>query len=636
MLKKSIPFILMLLISFCGFSQNRKVDSLLNILKTATSTKDKVKAYSNLSFTLIDVDLKKAITYNDSAFSFAKKENYIDGITQAYYNYSILNRALGNYDKALQFLGEYEKFIVGDTFKIARAAFQKGILNSIKGNYEEGLKQYQKALKNYESLGDEKGMGATYNTIGITYSNIGRHDESIKNHQKAKEKLEAVNDFEGLASNYANLANVYDYINEDDKALEYFNKSIVLSQKTSNIRRIARNKQNISSVYKKQKAYAKAIPFAQEAYKTLKENNYQGEATDAAANLGDIYRLMGNYKKSEQILTQQLDNLKASATGKLSLYSNLFKLYESSNNDRKALEFHKKYKRVSDSLINEKGLRNLDELQIKFDTEKKDKEIVQQKLKLEKSQTKTRLMTILIAFLLLASILLWFLFQQRQKRIQQQLVTIQKEQEVLTLESLIAGEEKERLRIAQELHDGVNGDLAAIKFKLTSLLKMNNKVINDAVTMIDSSCQQVRAISHNLVPPSLKDFNLIEAIHSYCENMNTTHKPDISFQSIGDAIDLNKKIEVNIFRIIQELVTNAVKHANASTIGVQTSNRDSTLLITVEDNGEGYENQSAKNKGIGLQNIKSRVEYLNATLEVVSNIDGTYNTIEVDLSNLEK
>jgi len=244
-------------------------------------------------------------------------------------------------------------------------------------------------------------------------------------------------------------------------------------------------------------------------------------------------------------------------------------------------------------------------------------------------------MTILIISLLIGSILLWFLFRQRQKRIQQQLVTIQKEQEVLTLESLIAGEEKERLRIAKELHDGVNGDLSAIKYKLSSLLKMNNEVINEAVTMIDNSCQQVRAISHNLVPPSLKDFNLIEAINNYCENMNSTHEPDISFQHIGDAIDLNKKVEVNIFRIIQELVTNAIKHANAKVIDVQISNRNNIILVTVEDNGKGYDTNTKTGDGIGLSNIKSRIEYLNANLDVFTNETGTSNTIEIDLSKLD-
>jgi len=272
-------------------------------------------------------------------------------------------------------------------------------------------------------------------------------------------------------------------------------------------------------------------------------------------------------------------------------------------------------------------------LKFQYQTEKKDKEIAEQKLALTQSKSKTRTMSILIVSLLSASILLWFLFQQRQKRIQQQLVTIQREQEVRTLESLMEGEEKERFRIAKELHDGVNGDLSAIKFKLSSLLEMNNTVIKEAVDMIDNSCEQVRAISHNLVPPSLKDFNLIEAVEEYCQSMNSIHKPEVHFQQVGDAIILDKKQEANLFRIVQELVTNSIKHAEAKEINVQLSHLENTLQLTVEDDGKGFDREIVKSNGIGMQNVQSRIDYLNATMDFLSNEKGTSYTIAIDTKN---
>ncbi len=633
-LKQLILSFFVSIVSVLGSAQTKEIDSLLKQAKTSENIADKVNSYDKLSWALIDIDLEQAFAFNDSAYNISKTENYDKGVTKSLDNYIVLHRARGNYDKALEYLDTYDKLISGDTLNEAGAAFQRGVLNSITGNYDESLESYQKALNFYELLKNDRGMGITYNTIGMTYSNIERYDEAIKNFDKSIEKLINTTHINNLASTYLNLANVYDYKDEDNKALEYYNKSIVLSEKTSNIRRIALNKQNISSIYKQQKLYDKAITYAKEAYNTLKENNYEGELTGAAANLGDIYTLMGNYQKSEQILLEQLDTIKGSAADQQNLYFNLSKLYEASNQNQKALEFHKKFKKVSDKRINENGLKNLDELQIKYNTEKKDKTILKNELQLQKSHAKARLMTILIISLLLASILLWFTFQQRQKRIQQQLIAIKKEQEVLTLESLIEGEEKERLRIAKELHDGVNGDLSAIKYKLSSLLKMNNEVINEAVSMIDNSCKQVRAISHNLVPPSLKDFNLIEAINNYCDNMNGTHKAEISFQQIGDSIDLHKKVEVNIFRIIQELVTNAIKHSEAKIIDVQISNLNDTLLVTVEDNGKGYEIKDDTQTGIGLNNIKSRVEYLNANLDIITSENGTSNTIEIDLKKI--
>ena len=203
-----------------------------------------------------------------------------------------------------------------------------------------------------------------------------------------------------------------------------------------------------------------------------------------------------------------------------------------------------------------------------------------------------------IIFLLFGSLLLFITYKQRQKRKNQEILTLKRDFQIKTLESLIEGEEKERLRIAKELHDGVNGDLSAIKFKLSSLLEMNNKVIKEAVAMIDDSCKQVRAISHNLVPPSLESFNLIEATETYCNTMNSVNSMDITFQFLGEEFFLSKKEEVNIFRIIQELVSNSIKHAECSEINVQISSRNKVLQITVEDDGKGFNTTKEPENGI--------------------------------------
>jgi signal transduction histidine kinase len=219
---------------------------------------------------------------------------------------------------------------------------------------------------------------------------------------------------------------------------------------------------------------------------------------------------------------------------------------------------------------------------------------------------------------------------------QQQLISVQKEQEVLTLESMIAGEEKERLRIAKELHDGVNGDLSAIRHKLSSLLKMNNDVINEAVSMIDNSCEQVRAISHDLVPPALSSFDLKTAASDYCAKMDDIHSPTISFQYLGDVLALSKKIEVNIFRIIQELVTNSIKHADAQEIHVQLSAANGNLQLTVEDDGVGFNTSQDAPAGMGLTNIKHRVTYLNGELDITSKNGSTYVSILMDKKDLNE
>ena len=310
-------------------------------------------------------------------------------------------------------------------------------------------------------------------------------------------------------------------------------------------------------------------------------------------------------------------------------------------NVEKSGDLLKKYLFIKDSIYSKENKLIITEAETKYQSEKKDKEIAEQKLQLVEHEKEIQKKNIQYGYMTGAALLLlvgltslWFIYQQRQKRKDQEILTLKREQQVQTLESLMEGEEKERIRISKELHDGVNVDLSAIKYKLTSMLEKNNEVINEVVTMIDKSCEQVRAISHNLVPQSLKDFSIIETIEDFCTTNNSIHDPEITFTHIGDAITISKKAEVNIFRIVQELVNNSIKHAEATEINVQLSNHNNNLQLTVEDNGKGFKKDEIKSTGIGLKNIQSRVDYLAAKLDFSSNENGTSYIIDVNTEAL--
>ena len=630
-LKKYI-FLSLLLNSMVGFSQTKVIDSLHEVISTTSDIKEKVDTYGRLSWKLIDSDLTKAIRLNDSAFAIAQQINYEEGIAEAHYKYSVLNRAKGNYDKALNHLNEFEDYVFSkkDTLKLANIAFQKGVLNCIKGDYGKGLEYYQQCIERYESINHKRGLGITYNTIGITYSNMTKNREAIKSFEHSIKYLSEVNDNDALASSYHNLGGAYNNIDEDEKAIEYFKKSMELSEKSLNVRRIAQSNSNIASILIESGEHNQALKYARKAYEIQSKKGYKGELTNSAVNLAKILMHLGKFRESEKIFNNTIENFKGSLKDKANLYRGMAVLKEKIGEYKSALNYYKESRVASDSILNEKNIKNTTELQLKFETEKKDKELANQQLEIEKKQTQNKLMTGLIIFLLLASILTWFVFQQRQKRKNQEILVLKREQQVKTLELLMEGEEKERFRIAKELHDGVNVDLSAIKYKLTSLLEKNNEVINEAVAMIDKSCEQVRAISHNLVPPSLKDFSLVDAIEDYCSTMNNLHNPEIVFNTIGNPIAIPKKAEINIFRIVQELVNNSVKHAEATEVDVQLSFQSNNIQLTIEDNGKGF-NKDVVSKGIGLQNIKSRVDYLQAKLDFRSDNNGTFYVIDIKI-----
>jgi len=645
LLKKIISLVVCLFLGLLTFSQDSKErDSLLNLIKTTNKLDVKASAHAAMAWFSLYDDINLANKHLDSSFAIHKKINNEKRLAKTYYISAVAKRFQGEYDKAIEHINESLKYVekVKDTYSIANNLSQKGMIHYVKGDHDKALKGYYRALSMYESIDLSIGIGITHNYIGLTLYDLEQYDKAEINFKEAIKIHDEMNDDENLSNAYNNLARVYGAENNDKLELEYFQKARKIYIKKENSWGIAITSENIGVIFMEQNRNSEAIKYFNEAKNIFERNNYKMDLSRVLTNLGLVYFQTMNYSKSEFYLKKALKTVTNSKNLKKEIHMELSELFEETGRFKLALSHFEKAMKFKDSIFNEDKSKNINELDKKYETAKKDKEIATQQLELkeqeseiQKKKTQNNYMLGSIIFLVLTATLLIFLFKQRQKRKNQEILTLKREVQIKTLESLIEGEEKERHRVAKELHDGVNGDLSAIKYKLSSLLEMNNKVIKEAITMIDDSCKQVRAISHNLVPPSLENFNLIEATEVYCDNLNDV-TPDVSimFQYLGDVVELPKKSEVNAFRIIQELVANAIRHAEASQINVQVSCRDNTVQISVDDNGKGFDKDTVESDGIGLRNVQSRVDYLNATTDFISNQEGTSYTIEIDKEQL--
>ncbi len=641
-MKKIISVILYLFISYSFLGQSN-IDSLYNVINSTTEISNKAEAHNKLAWFFINNDISVAKAHLDTSlvlFTSIKDKN---GIALCNYKYGVLYRVSGDFIASLNYMNKYLSYVVSqqDSLNVANSQYQKGVVYSLQGDYENSLKEYYKTLLIYEALEDSTSIGFTLNSIGIVYKNLKKYPQAIENYQKAVIIHKKSNDLENLANVYNSLGSVYAEQKNYDKALEFFNKTLEIDIKTKNNWGIAINNMDIGSLYFEKQQYKKALKHYFKSYNLQLANNFTANITRTLIKISATYLLLGDYNKSEFYLKEASDYLTSSNEINKEYHFQSYTLFEKLGKSKKALYHYKKYSVFKDSIFNKENIKNINLLEIQYNTQKKDKEILQQQLVIEKTEkelqkklNQSNFMIGISIFLFIISILIWFVFQQRQKRKNQEIISLKREHQIKTLESLMEGEEKERFRIAKELHDGVNGDLSAIKYKLSSLSEMNNKVINEAIAMIDSSCSQVRAISHNLVPPSLENFNLIEAIQDYCSGLDAVQPVPIIFQYLGESISISKKAEVNIFRIIQELVSNSIKHASASEINVQMSCRDKNIQITVEDNGKGFNTNNIQTKGIGLKNIESRIEYLQASIDIVSNKHGTSTTVEIDTQKL--
>ncbi|WP_460218371.1 tetratricopeptide repeat-containing sensor histidine kinase [Psychroserpens sp. MEBiC05023] len=634
-------FQLMLLCSVhTGFSQHIQFkDSITNKIKNQKS--DSLKAsvfYDAAAYSAQKLaDLKMFRVYTDSSMYYAKISGHKDLEAKSHFAYGMLERFEGNYDKALTHLQKNIEYFEGDSLMKPYALFQVGVIYKNQGKYKKGLSTYLEILSIFENRKDSFAIASTLNSIAVIYGEMDNYDEAIINLIKARHIFVEKNIEKDIANTDSNISDMYLKKSDYENAIKYANSSLMLAQKIGHKNLMGKAFQSLGKIHAKFDKN-KALDYLLKAEKTFLESGFYKEILSVYRNIGNLYYELNNFDKAKYYLKKGYDLSKENQIQieLRNISRSLSELYSKELNYKEAYRFRLEYERAKDTLFNIDNEKNIKELQTKYETAEKDKQLVQKQLSIEKQeqqlqkkQSQTKLMTGLIVFLLLTSILTWFLFKQHQKRKDHEIVSLKREQQVKTLELLMEGEEKERLRIAKELHDGVNVDLSSIKYKLTSLLEKNNEVINEAVAMIDKSCEQVRAISHNLVPPSLKDFSLLDAIDDYCSTMNNLHKPDIVFHSIGNPIIIDNKAEINIFRIVQELVNNSIKHAEATEIDVQVSFQNKTMQLTIEDNGKGFDSEITSN-GIGLQNIQSRIDYLQAKLDFKSDSNGTSYLIDIN------
>jgi two-component system sensor histidine kinase UhpB len=202
--------------------------------------------------------------------------------------------------------------------------------------------------------------------------------------------------------------------------------------------------------------------------------------------------------------------------------------------------------------------------------------------------------------------------------------------------ALLEGQEKERSRIAKDLHDGLGQMLTAIKMNV-SLVVSDVAKVDGLNRLIDEAIQESVRISENLLPSKLKDFDLGTCIRSLCNQIRNSTNLQVSFESLGAAQYIDQGAKINFYRIAQEAINNAIKHANASSITVQLDEEDDTVRLTIEDDGKGIAPvRSVKSHSAhhGLVNMRERAEVMGGKLTIESDTNrGTLIIVEVPLTN---
>jgi signal transduction histidine kinase len=613
-----------------GTAQQHLADSIETLLTKEMPDSTRAIAMVHKAMYYESIDSAKSKLFYQEAIEFATNKKLDYPIGFALHNNMFLDISNGKHE---QHAAEMGKAI----FHLSRAKNQKAkvvlaIVMSDKASmfYKMGI--YDSAaiwyLKGIDVLEKEK----KYDRPVVLYSNLSAVYEILKLKDKQKEYiLKSLNaakimqrDYD-LVGAYSMLSQFYagdsDYIKAiqySDSARLYFNNEIDRTRKQ--IYYLIR-----AQAFDGLTQYDSSIFYFNKAYIITKANNDNWGITEPLFRMGNAYMKLGKVEEAEEYLLKgvKLAEENDFIVFKKSGYEYLSIFYEETGNYQKALESYKKFYAANDSLQSAERKKIVLDLDKKYETEKKEQLLRLQRTSINKKEVLNYVLAGSIASLLLILFFSFRTYSQKRKLQEQKIAELENEKRLLATQSILKGQEEERSRMAKDLHDGLGGLLGGVKLQLGAmkgnliLSEEHGKTFNKALEKLDESISEMRRVAHNLMPEALMKLGLQQALQDYCDGLSESRKFTINTEFYGLEKRMEPSFEILVYRIVQELLNNSVKHSRASTILVQVMRQDTNLTITVEDNGKGFDKDLVL-QGAGLINIRSRVDYLKGQLDIKS------------------
>ncbi|MCW8981781.1 MAG: ATP-binding protein [Altibacter sp.] len=467
--------------------------------------------------------------------------------------------------------------------------------------YHKGLLQ--------DMLGDVEGQSAYYRKMGLLTDEAGNTPSNrfvlyilVDHFSQVDAPLELAKYTERLAAYYEEahpntpaghmpIKSIFEK-RTDPSNIPRLKEAITISDSLNSINSFAFNTMALADTYAKMGRPELAIPFLEEAIQKVTS------------------------VKKPQVL--------------IYLYTKMAEINVAASNFKDAYNYKILEASLRDSISSERMQKNIAELEVKYDTEIKERKIAEQNLQIEKeSRQKTQIFIGLIALGIL--LLVSFLFFRKRLKYQktiahqketlqtQRITELQQKNKLLALSSMIEGQEAERLRIAKDLHDSLGGLLSTVKAHFSSIQREIEQLEQLNLTgktnaLIDEACLEVRRISHNMMPHALSLSGLKGAVEDMSEQLHQQgYEVTLEVSKLPEKMEPTR--EIMIYRLLQEIISNIRKHAEAKTILIQIIGYNGNVNIIVEDDGKGFDHQKAvENDGLGLKSINSRVQYLDGTI----------------------
>ena len=598
------------------------------------------------------------------------------------------------YAKALQDLSGKLPFAVGS----ANALSIQAMVLSSRNRQDEAIALDLEAIEIAKKTGKRTMLANFYNNTAIIYTAKGDLESSLRFYLTAAEIYEQANDSSATAFIYSNISSIYNSLKEFDKGYVSALKGVLLCRSLHQVHGLGAGMVNLSSALICLGRYDTALVVLPQVLELAKSMDDKNEEIDVRSDLALAYEATGRYDlvranaEAQMAVSKSVGNDEGicyALMGESNFYSHvkdypkarayleqaitlartdgnnpvLRDAYEQASNIGAAagdLQRYRHYEQLKDSLegvlFSGKILRNTQELEAKYSLNEKQAQIdnlnKQQKideLTLRQHKTVTWVLAGVIIMAILIALLSRWNYRQKKKLLladgllqQRRIAELEKEQRLMAAKAALQGQIEERTRLAQELHDGLGSILSGAKYSFAHLrenLEMswdNTGAFERSMEILDKSIRELRRIAHNMMPEALARFGLDTALRDFCNSIDGSGTIRLTYQSFDiDETSISKTTASSIYRIVQELVNNIIRHAEATTALVQLVRVNGALSITVEDNGRGFDKHILEqSSGIGYRNLNTRVAYLNGTIDIQTEV-GKGTSVNIEILNLE-
>ena len=615
--------------------------------------------------------------YDSSALSLDSLRRYLaaspddDLLFSVYQIRGVSEGRRGNLDSSLVYFGEAGKIAekMNDREKLASIYRNQASISHRLAYYEDALSYYHKSLDALilETREDSFALLLSWDGIGKTHLSLDNDSLALAFFMKTLDFSQRIGDKRYVTRTMITIGStLLNQFKLTDSALFYFQKAIPIAEEIQDFRQLFLVYANIASIHVINEDSHEALLAYQKVEPYLRKLNINDQETRRywiayRMAVGNILRMEKRYEEAEDYIMASLESARKEDKKNhvMDAYYRLTLLYEDAGELQKSLDYFKKFINLRDSIYSSTRGVKLAEMEAKYQAEKKEREIadlktqaVSQELEVVKKNQQLVVLVGILALVILGSGFLFSFFRRKKeeekkhalRQIENQQIQIQQlieEQGMKSIEAMIEGQEIERERIARDLHDRLGSTMSMIKLHFSETIDQlreiqevntnNYLIIND---LVDEAIVEVRRISHNMSAGTLMEYGLVSALNELKHTIEKSQRIELGLHVYNLDFRLKSTAEINLYRVIQELINNTLKHADASRIEISLTRREDVLSLMYDDNGKGIEMEDGSFfSGMGQKNIKSRIEKLGGKIHVYSGLDkGMHYDIEVPIS----